>query len=72
MATLYIRRKTGYMSPYSLRMIYGAAVLAPKKYGRSYGEVYLSIGRGFLGVPRWMMWIFRPFNIYVPGEFAKC
>lgn len=69
---LFIRRKTGYMSPYGLKMFYGAFV-AGKYFSEKYGTTNQStphvqiLGR-FFRVPDRMMIVFKPFNRYVSTE----
>lgn len=66
---LFMRRKTGYMSPYPLKMFYGAFA-AGKYFANKHGTAnesapYIQVLGRFFRVPDRMMIAFKPFNRYV-------
>lgn len=62
----WIQRHTGYMSPYTLGMLYGAAVIAPRLYGSPDCPVFVSIWTKLIRVPPRLLVLARPFNRYWP------
>lgn len=64
----WIQRSSGYMSPYSISMLYGGAVLAPRVYGSRVCPVFMSVGNRYIRVPPRLLWLARPFNIYWPEK----
>lgn len=68
---LFIMRKSGYLSPYPLSMLYGAAILAPAKFGSAYCPVKVFTFGRWITIPRWIVRLARPFNRYVPGKVSR-
>lgn len=69
----YVERKTGYLSPYPLSMIYGATVLCWRKYNHPHDprRVWVDFFGRKREVPHWLIHFARPFNTYVPGGKKK-
>ncbi|QGZ16741.1 hypothetical protein PBI_DEWDROP_94 [Microbacterium phage Dewdrop] len=65
---LAVKRKSGYMSTYSLRMFYGAwraSRYFAKKHGSWAATPHIQIGdRDWRRIPDGLMIVFRPFNKY--------
>lgn len=65
----YIERKYS-MTSYPLSMLYGAAILAPVKYGREVAPVYVRLGLSLYRLPISLVKLTRVFNKYIPGTWA--
>lgn len=57
-----MRRKTGYISAYSLKMFYGA--FRANLYYRSVADPVTQIFGKWYSIPHWAMPVFAPFNQY--------
>ncbi len=69
---LAIQRTGGFLSSYTLNMLYGAAIIALRKSRREYRPVYLvRSGEALCKVPKWVIALTRPANRYMPGVFAE-
>lgn len=63
MSRFYVRRPSGYASPYPARMFYVAAITRPRQFG-SHAVPMVRIGERLFVVPRLAMELFRPINRY--------
>lgn len=59
----FVRRPSGYLSPYSARMFYVAAITLPRQFG-NLSVPMIRIGQRLYVMPRLAMELFRPFNRY--------
>lgn len=70
----WLQRKFS-MTPYRLNWLYGASILAWRKYNNTPQQVWVSIRFAgklhFFKVPRKALYLAKPFNRYIPGEYAR-
>lgn len=72
MSRLYVRRKSGHLSPYSVGDFYVAAITRPREYGTSDNATpMIRLGGKYRPIPLWGMQVFRPFNRYRDAEGRK-
>lgn len=64
MPKLLIRRKTGYLSSYSLSMFYGAWAAGHYFKNGPHHAAFVRIGTRTVRIPDRMMIVFKPFNRY--------
>jgi len=61
---LFIRRKSGYMSPYPLSMFYGAYRAGVYFQNGPHHAPFVRLGAKYHKIPASLMRLFQPFNNY--------
>lgn len=72
MGRLFVRRKSGYLSPYLISDFYVAAITRPRQFGTLENATpVIRLGGAYRTIPLWVMQAFRPFNRYRSADGKK-